>query len=163
MHSRTYANKVISVLFNPQERIHTCHGGPTRLFYLGHLRIKREKRDTCPIRSFLPRLNHFGDGFYQPPTRTEKRARDPRSTTAPAAASKWPATQMSPSRSQVKACGSRPRATVATFANSHLGVARISCIPPSHARLCYGGVQPWEAAKCRSIRLGFTKFNSVSH
>lgn len=127
---------------------------------LGHLRIKREKRDTCPIRSFLPRLNHFGDGFY---TRTEKRARDPRSTTAPAAASKWPATQMSPSRSQVKACGSRPRATVATFANSHLGVARISCIPPSHARLCYGGVQPWEAAKCRSIRLGFTKFNSVSH
>lgn len=84
---------------------------------LGHLRIKREKRNTCPIRSFLPPPHHFGGGFYQPPTRTEKRARDSRSTTAPAAALDWPATQMSPSRSQTKACGSRPRATVATFAN----------------------------------------------
>lgn len=66
-----------------------------------HLKIKREKRDTCPIRSFL----------YQPPTKI----RETRSRTN---VHHSPATQMSPSRSQVKACGSRPRATVATFANS---------------------------------------------
>lgn len=144
--------KLSRFFLQPRGRIHTCHARSHAPFSwhllvndLGHLGIRHEKRDTCPIRSFrifFPRLTTLAVRFTSHP-------RESRNTLAiqgphqlpPPSLTTWPASQMSPSRWQVvnfKTCGSPPRATVATFAKASPATHAFSLRSRDFAMAVYG-------------------------